>query len=285
VSAVALILVVAAAIMHAGWNTLAKRSGDGLTFMWAFTLASLVIYAIPVAVFLRNETPDRDALPFVLGSGVLHVAYFRLLARSYAGSDLSLAYPVARGTGVLLAPVLAMPIYGDRPTFAAWIGIAAILGGIVWLYAPAFRRSISRGGVGGLLMGPPLLTGVVIACYSLVDAGGVRRLHPVVYLYAVFAVSTALLAPTILARRPALNAVSQNWRPVVLAGAAAFGTYVVVLSALRLAPVSYVIPIREISIVFAALFGARTLGERLGPARAGACILVTAGVILIAIGG
>jgi drug/metabolite transporter (DMT)-like permease len=286
VSAAALSLVVLAAAMHAGWNALAKRSGDSLAFMWSFTVASLVIYAIPFAVLIAEHRPDREGAGFVVASALVHVAYFTLLARSYRQTDLSIAYPIARGTGVLLAPILAVPIYGDRPSPLAWLGIAAILGGIIWLHAPALRRSVSRVGLGQVLVGPPLLTGLTIATYSLIDAGGARRVQPIVYLYLLFTLSTLFLAPYMVRRRwQAVRAEARNVRSVALAGAAAFGTYVVVLAALRLAPVSYVVPIREISIVFAALIGAWGLGETLNRTRAAACLLVTAGVILIGVGG
>ncbi|MGH2532710.1 MAG: EamA family transporter, partial [Thermomicrobiales bacterium] len=251
-----------------------------------FTVASLVIYAIPFAILIVDNPPDWDGLRFVLASSVVHVGYFVLLARSYRDADLSIAYPIARGTGVLLAPILAVPIYGDRPTVAAWVGIAAILGGIVWLHAPALRRSVGRVGIGGVLAGPPLLTGLTIATYSLIDAGGARRVQPLVYLYLLFALAALFLAPYMVRRRwAAVRTEARNPRSVAVAGGAAFGTYVMVLAAMRLAPVSYVVPIREVSIVFAVMIGVWWLGERLSRARVGACLLVTAGVVLIGVAG
>ncbi|MGH2562049.1 MAG: EamA family transporter, partial [Thermomicrobiales bacterium] len=251
-----------------------------------FTVASLVIYAIPFAILIVDNPPDWDGLRFVLASSVVHVGYFVLLARSYRDADLSIAYPIARGTGVLLAPILAVPIYGDRPSVAAWAGIGAILAGIVWLHAPALRRSVGRRGIVGVLSGPPLLTGLTIATYSLIDAGGARRVQPLVYLYLLFALAALFLAPYMVRRRwVAVRAEARNLRSVAVAGGAAFGTYAVILAALRLAPVSYVVPIREISIVFAALIGVWGLGETLSRARVGACLLVTAGVVLIGLAG
>jgi drug/metabolite transporter (DMT)-like permease len=286
VSALALGLVLLSAAMHAGWNALVKRSGDGHAFIWCFLIASLLIYAAPVAVLLARHPPGRDGLPFIAASGTVHIAYYTLLSRAYRGADLSLAYPVARGTGVLLAPLLAVPIYGDRPTPPAWLGIATILAGILWLYAPVLRASVQRFGLGQILSGPPILTGLTIATYSLIDAGGARRVHPVIYLYLTMTIVVAALAPHMLRqRRAAVAAAQRHRRSVLLAGIASFATYVIVLTALRLAPVSYVIPIREVSIVFAAIIGARHLGEGLSRSRAAACALVTAGVLLIGIGG
>lgn len=285
-SAVALGLVVFSALLHASWNALTKRSGDGLVFIWLFSLSSLVVYAIPFAILIERHPPDRTGLLFALASGGIHVCYFSLLALSYRRADLSFAYPIARGTGVLLSPLLAVPIYGDRPTVWAWIGIVAILSGIVWINAPMLARSVRQLGLHRVLAGPPLLTGLTIASYSLVDAGGAHRVQPVVYLYLIFTVVVVALLPYMLTRRwDAVNAGARHPRTAIIAGTASFSTYLIVLTALRIAPVSYVVPVREVSIVFAALIGMRVLGEALDRSRLTACGLVTLGVMLIGIGG
>jgi drug/metabolite transporter (DMT)-like permease len=285
-SALALALVVVAAAMHAGWNLLAKRSTDRLTFMWLFTVTALVLFLPVFAVEVARHPSVRPALLFVLGSTIAHIGYYSLLSVAYERSDLSLAYPIARGFGVLLTTLLAAVIYGDRPTVIAWIGIAAILGGILWLHAPAISLAAKTGGWRALLSGPALLTGITISCYSLVDAGGVRRINQLVYLYLLFAMIAISFAPYILrTRRAAIGPTLREPVPVVLAALGSFGTYLIVLSALRLAPVAYVIPVREISIVFAALLGAFVLHESFGRARYAACIMVAAGVILIGAGG
>jgi drug/metabolite transporter (DMT)-like permease len=284
-SALALFLVVVAAAMHAGWNLLAKRSADRLTFLWLLTVAALVFF-LPVFVFeLVRHSSVWPGLVFVFGSTCTHIAYFLLLAKAYEQADLSLAYPIARGTGVVLTTILAIPIFGDRPTVFAWLGIFAILAGMIWLYLPALSKAAERGGWRAIASGPALLTGVAISGYSLIDAGGVRRINQVVYLYLLFVCIAVVFLPFIIRTR--LQAVRTELRtpgPVLLAGLGSFGTYLIVLSALRLAPVSYVVPVREVSIVFAALLGAFVLKESFGRGRYAACILVSAGVILIGAG-
>ncbi|MFL5758991.1 MAG: EamA family transporter [Thermomicrobiales bacterium] len=285
-SALALGFVVVAAAMHAGWNLLAKRSTDRLTFMWLFTVAALVLFLPVFAVEIVRHPIVRPGLLFVLSSTLAHLGYYSLLSLAYDRSDLSLSYPIARGFGVLLTTLLATVIFGDRPTVVAWIGIAAILAGILWLHAPAISKAARSGGWRTLVTGPALLTGITISCYSLVDAGGVRRINQVVYLYLLFAIIAAALAPFIVRTRgPAIRSTLQDPKPVVLAGIGSFGTYLIVLSALRIAPVAYVIPVREISIVFAALMGAFVLHEAFGRDRYAACMMVAAGVILIGAGG
>jgi drug/metabolite transporter (DMT)-like permease len=282
----AIALVLLAAVVHAGWNALAKRRPDVLTFYWALTVAGLVCYAVPFAVLVRRHPPSWDGVPFLAASSLAEVAYGVFLARAYARTDLSLAYPVARGTGVLLVPLAALPIFGDRPTATAWLGIALIVLGVVWLHLPAIRRAAGCRGFGGVISVPPLLTGVAIATYSLIDSAGVRRVHPFVYLYLTYILIALWLAPYVLARRRAALAgeVRQRW-PVVAGGIAVFGTYSIILAAFRLAPVSYVVPMREVSIVFGALIGVYLLGEPFGRTRIAACGIVAAGVIAIGIGG
>ena len=142
-SLLAIALVLIAAVIHAGWNALAKRRPDVLTFFWALTVAALD----PLRRSVRDPRPSP---PAVVGrhsrscspSSLAEVAYGVFLARAYARTDLSLAYPVARGTGVLLVPLAALPIFGDRPTAAAWFGIGLIVLGVVWLHLPAFRHAL-----------------------------------------------------------------------------------------------------------------------------------------------
>jgi drug/metabolite transporter (DMT)-like permease len=285
-SFVAIAFVLMAAVIHAGWNALAKRRPDVLTFFWALTVTALALYAMPFLVLARRHPPSWGGLPFLLASSLAEIAYAVFLARAYARTDLSLAYPVARGTGVLLVPLLALPIFGDHPTAIAWLGIALIVLGVVWLHLPAIRCAIARRGFGDVITLPPLLTGVTIATYSLIDSAGVRRIHPFVYLYLIYVLVAIVLAPYVLSRRRTALAgeVRQRW-PVLAGGVAVFGTYCIVLAAFRLAPVSYVVPMREVSIVFGALLGVYLLGEPFGRTRIAACAIVAAGVIAIGIGG
>src|SRR5262245_27220093 len=183
--------------MHAGWNLLAKRSTDRLTFMWLFTVAALVLYLPVFLIEIVRHPSIRAGLIFVLGSSIVHIGYYTLLSLAYERSDLSLAYPIARGFGVLLTTILAAIIFGDRPTAIAWIGMSAISVGILWLHALAISKAVETDGWRALLAGPALLTGVTISAYSLLDTGGVRRINQVVYLYLLFALVAVWFAPFI----------------------------------------------------------------------------------------
>src|SRR3954471_3202914 len=116
-SALALALVLCAAVAHATWNLLAKRSGGALAFVWLFSAVGTVVFAFPAAVALAVERPPLGGaqLLFVFGSGVLHIGYFLLLQTGYRAGDLSLVYPSARGSGVLLATIGGIVIFGEDP--------------------------------------------------------------------------------------------------------------------------------------------------------------------------
>src|SRR3712207_181831 len=172
----ALVLVLAAVVFHATWNLLAKRVGDGgAGFVWLFGLCSLVIYAPLAVVVVLVSEPRLGAVQFVFmfGSGVLHLGYFVVLQRGYAVGDLSLVYPLARGTGPLLATLGAVVLLDERPGVVAVSGIFLITLGVFLLTREP--GSFRGPGLGlGVIYG--LLTGVFIAAYTLWDKHAVSTL-------------------------------------------------------------------------------------------------------------
>ena len=284
---VALCLVLAAAGCHATWNLVAKRVGGGPAFAWVFTAASSVLYAplaIVALVVVRPEL-DAEARLFIVGNGVLHVAYLLALLGGYREGDLSVVYPVARGSGPMLAALGAIVLLDERPTPVALCGIALIGMGVVSL-AGADRRGADGEGSGrGVAWG--LVTGAVIAVYTIWDKHAVSALAlPVLfYDWAGDVVRTALLLP-IAARQP--GEIRAAWRDhrreaLVIAVLAPLA-YILVLTALVSAPVSYVAPAREVSILIGALFGARLLGEGEMRRRIPAAAAIVAGVVALALG-
>src|ERR687894_1027357 len=198
----ALVLVLAAATFHATWNLLAKRVGDGgAVFVWLFGSLSMLIYApLAVAVVLL-ERPHfgPEVLVFMFGSGVLHLGYFVFLQRGYAVGDLSLVYPLARGTGPLLATAAAIVLLGERPGALALAGIVLVTVGVLLLTTePGSGRKAGWGR--SVVYG--LLTGAFIAAYTIWDKHAVSALlvPPLLQSWATTLVTTGLLAP--LAGRP-----------------------------------------------------------------------------------
>ncbi len=281
----ALALVLAAAFVHATWNLLAKRAGDGgPTFVWLFNTLSFIIYApfaVAVVVLQRPHLGPVE-LVFMLGSGVLHLGYFLLLQRGYGVGDLSLVYPLARGTGPLIATAAAIAFFGERPTLLALSGVVLITGGVFLL---AGQPGAIKGSGLGVAYG--LLTGASIAAYTLWDKHAVSALliPPLLQTWSAMLVSVASLAPLALRRREKVAAVWREYRFEVLGVAVLTPlSYILVLTALISAPVSYVAPAREVSILIGTAMGARLLAEGDARRRLFAAGAVVLGVVALALG-
>jgi len=282
VSLAALALVLGAAGLHAGWNALAKRGGDQVVFLWLATLASTAAM-LPFGLWhLVTAGLPAAAVPFVLATIVLHAFYFYALGRAYASGAYSLVYPVARGLGVAVVPIVALLVFDERLSPVGTLGIVLVVGGIVALHVlPA--GGARRGGVGGASLVWPIVTGLTIATYSLVDKAGVARLNPVPYMLLLEAGCAALGLPLLRMRRDAVRRELRQWPRIVLAALMSALAYTLVLFAFRLSKTGYVVAARELSIVLSAVIGSLWLREgRLGPRLAGATI-VLAGVVCIAL--
>ena len=280
-SSAALALVLAAAVSHAFWNALAKRARDPLVFVWSSVGLATTLLTVPSLVLLEHGEL-RAGAPFLLASIALHAFYFYALSASYGAGDFSRVYPIARGLGVALVPVVAFAIFGERLSPLGVLGIALVLTGIVAINLIPRVAATSRWRFGPGT-GWALLTGLTITAYSVNDKAGVAHLHPVPYI-ALMGVGTVLtLTPTVLRRAPALRREwALNWRAIVLASTTNLTSYLLVLFAFRLSKAGYVVAARELSILFSALIGSLWLGEgRLGPLL-GAAVVVLAGVACVA---
>ncbi|MCC7104707.1 MAG: EamA family transporter [Chloroflexi bacterium] len=285
-SLLALGLILASALTHASWNLLAKRAAGGLPFTWLFSALSTA-FLTPLALgLLALERPALGApeLVFVLGSALIHTGYFLLLASGYRLGDLSLVYPLARGTGPLLASAAAVAFFGERPGPIAIAGARAIGLGVLG-FAGDPRRL--RGGVDGRAVWCALLVGVLIATYTIWDKQAVSgsNLSPLVYFWGMIAGMSLVLLPPALGRRAEIGYEWQYHRREAIGIAVLSAlSYILALSALAISPVSHVAPAREIGILFGALMGSRFLAESDAPRRlvfAGAMVL---GVVALAIG-
>jgi drug/metabolite transporter (DMT)-like permease len=289
----ATLLVLGSALMHATWNMLAKRSSHPLAFLWLVNTASMLIFSPVFAWGLINHGLPGAAWPFVVATGVLHLLYISFLAQAYRYGALSIAYPISRGTGVALVPLFAVPLFGENISAGGIIGIILVLTGIVGLHIREIIGVFGSGGTGVDLQRRmvdnrgaiyALITGVTIGAYSLVDNAGVERAHPVVYGYLIFVSMTLGLTPYVLTRHlpDAMRELRTNPFLVLIGGLFVQGTYLIVLTAMTLAPVSYIVPLREVSVLFGAALGALFLKELMTPPRIVAAMIITLGVVLIA---
>jgi drug/metabolite transporter (DMT)-like permease len=284
--AAALALVLMAAVLHVGWNALAKRGRNQLCFLWSAQTAAGALFVVPALWILAADGLPVAAMPFVVATGVLHAFYFYALGRSYTAGAFSLVYPVARGLGVALVPLLALAFFDERPSWLGVLGVALVVAGIVGLQLATqgwgrLTAQLRQAGAGTVWA---VLTGITIACYSLVDKGGVALLHPVPYVTLMGFGAGLLMLPAV---RGAGDALSQewrtNWRSILVASTMTLTSYLMVLFAFRLSKVSYVVAAREISIVLSAVIGSVWFKEGpLAPRLAGAA-LVAAGVVCVAL--
>ena len=287
-SPTAIVLVVVAAFAHAGWNTSAKRAGaGGSVFVWLYAAMSVVLL-VPVVVVELLVTGRVPAPSWALAlgvSGLLHSAYFVLLQRGYADGDMSVVYPLARGTGPLVSVLFAVVVLGERPGWVALAGgLAVVVGVFVIGGAGAAADDGGRRWVG---VAYGVVTGITIAGYTLWDAHSVTTLAvpPLVQLCGSVVVETTVLVPVALAKRAELARQwrEHRWDAAVVAVLSPLA-YTLILYALRIAPVALVAPARELAIVIGGVIAWRVLHEP-NPARrlAGAAI-VLAGVFALAVG-
>lgn len=279
----ALILILTSAFIHATWNLLAKRAGGGAVFVWMAAVAGAVIYLPLTLLFGQFQQVSWSWLVvlFIAGSGVLQTLYFVTLQRGYKVGDLSLVYPLARGTGPLFSSLGAMILLGEKPTPLGLLGAGFVIGGVFAISSTAPGAGLNR----RWAVGYGLLTGVFIASYTLWDKVAVSALLIPPLLYDTMSVSgRALLLTPIGTRR--WPEVRQLWRDhkweVVGVGFLSEFAYILVLTALKTTPVIYVAPMREISILIGTVMGARLLAEGHLRRRLVAASAILVGVIALA---
>jgi drug/metabolite transporter (DMT)-like permease len=280
VTLASLVLVICAAGLHAGWNALAKRGRDPVVFLWCATLASTLALSPFGLWILARDGLHAAAVPFVLGTIALHALYFYALGRAYATGAYSLVYPVARGLGVALVPIVAFLVFDERLSALGTTGVVLVVAGIVSLHVLPAGGGASWPGRAILW---PVLTGLTIAAYSVLDKAGVARLNPVAYMLLLEAGCALLGLPLLWLRSDSVRRELGSWRTIVVAAVMSALAYTLVLFAFRLSKTGYVVAARELSIVLSAVIGSIWLREgRLGPRLAGATI-VLAGVACVAL--
>jgi drug/metabolite transporter (DMT)-like permease len=279
-------LVLAAAFVHATWNFLAKRVGGGPPFLWLFALLSAVIY-LPLAVLIiviQKPFFGVSELMVIIGSSLIHLLYFLTLQKGYQVGDLSVVYPLARGTGPTLSTLAAVLFLGERPSYVAMSGALFVVIG-VFLLAGGEGFSVKKGLVKGVGFG--VLTGMLIASYTLWDKHAVSRLFipPLLMDYCSTLGRILFLSPVALHRRNEVLKIwsSHKWETI---GVAALNplSYILVLTALVKTPVSYIAPLREMSILIGTVMGARLLAEEGARKRLLAAGMMLLGISALAIG-
>lgn len=270
----AFLLALVAAVLHAGWNVLLARSRDVLAATTVALALSVILFA-PVAAATWDV--DAAAVPWIAASALLEIVYFVLLTSAYSRSDLSLVYPVARGS----APVLVLTgaaIAGATVGLGQALGVLLVGGGIL-LVRGVGGAPDARGVVLALAIG------AAIAGYTLVDKEGLQHAAPIPYIELVL-IGPAFVYGAFVARTRGTAALRGEATPrLALVGLLLFATYVLVLLALREAPAASVSAVRETSVVIATVLAALTAHQRLRRDRLAGASLVALGVALVALAG
>ena len=278
-------LLLASAMLHAGWNLLVKRAGVKLVFTWWALVVGFVAFG-PV-LLIGPHLPLR-VWPYILFSTLFEVAYFFTLTRAYDRGDFSLVYPIARGTAPGLLAVWSALFLGEIPRAGGFAGLALLLCGLIIVGGGAqwLRRKRQAVGAGGVATA--LVTACCISVYSVIDGAAVQFASPLPYAVLVLG-TTAIGATPIVAARYGRRVIAAEWRAnwprIFIVGLLSLTTYTLVLFAFAHTRVAYAGAVREVSIVFAALIGWRFLGETFGPLRTAGALLIFTGIFPIALAG
>ena len=293
----ALLLVLLGALIHAGWNIAAKKANGDARFTFFSCLIMLVVWS-PLCIWMGwNVVPTWGIKEWSLMalSGFVHWVYFYCLLTGYRKSDLTIVYPLARGSGPLLSSSVAVVVFGEQLSSLGVLGIAGVVTGVFLVaggpalftsfnkaaHDPAKKERIQAGVFWGLL------TGALIACYTVLDAYAVKviAISPILFDYWCNVLRLPYAAvPVLRNKREAWRLWKLQWKYAAVVALFSPVAYVCVLYAMLLAPVSHVAPAREVSMLFAALIGGHLLGEGDRWLRVAGAAAIAAGVIALALG-
>ncbi len=291
-STTALLLVLAAAILHATWNYQLKKASPSLLF-WPVSYLITLVVCLPV-LLIYNPTLFTDIKPagwLVIGlSAPIHITYAYVLQYGYKQSDYSVVYPTARGTGPMLTVLAAIFILGERPSLLGTLGILSILLGILFIASKSSSTDATgnRKVIKGLIWGT--LTGVCIAGYSFCDAWAVQQetgLTPLTFYFPALMLRCLILWPIMLFTSDWKKHLKETLtdpvqrKAVLCTSIGSPGAYILVLFAMTFAPLSYVAPGREVGMMVGVVVGAILLKEKLTVKRILGVVSMVLGVVLI----
>jgi drug/metabolite transporter (DMT)-like permease len=279
----ALLAVLLSAATHATWNLYAKRAAKSQHFVWMYSVASVLLYTPVVAWILIFQRPHFEPQHWIalLATGVLHLGYSLVLQAGYRASDLSLVYPLARGSGPLLSFLGAVLLLGESLTWLSVLGVILVVVGI--LLVAGLLREAHKAPRSGIAYG--LLTGVFVAAYTINDGWAVKALliSPFIIDYTGNVFRVVVLSPGAWTDRLRVREELRTYlRPALVVSILGPLGYILVLYAMRIAPISHVAPARELATLIGTYFGARLLKERAAPERVAGALCIVAGVVSLA---
>ncbi|NIS62063.1 MAG: EamA family transporter [Proteobacteria bacterium] len=288
-----LLLVIGSAFIHAFWNMLAKKGRDTLSFLWWSLIFGFAIYSFFFFTFAYDHDPiPSQGFMFILLSAIFHSMYFTSLGVAYYRGDLSLVYPIARSAPIFVL-ILAIWFLGENLSLPGILGILTVVFGAYIIGFPTFSVTHFVRPIRLLKVLKDRsyqlawLTALIISLYSVNDKVGVRYVHPFLYLYLVHMLTCILFSPYVLMRKKAslFQELKENKSPIILGGIMIPSSYLLILYAMTMGNVSYIVAVRQLSIVFAVLLGTLLLKEKHGLVRFLASLCIFSGVFLISYWG
>ena len=279
-------LVLVAAVLHAFWNFLAKKTNGKVSFIWLMYIASNLLY-LPIILYkiMQGHTIYSPALLwFSLSSAVLHLGYFIVLQKGYRNGDLSVVYPLARGSGPLFSSIAAILFLHEQLRVSATIGLFLIIAGVLVITGLSFKKENNNRIRTGIYYG--VLTGFFIALYSLNDTIAVKTyaVSPLTITLATNVFGAIFLLPFVLSKKTELQREIKLHKWIIISIAVLSpAAYILVLEALKYAPLTVVAPARETSILLGVFMGSKLLNEDNGRRRLIASLLILGGIVALSL--
>jgi len=279
-------LILTAAMLHAFWNLLSKKARGKAPFIWLVYIANTVFY-LPVFLYRIKHGDNICSLPvlwFSLSSAILHIGYYLILQKGYRSGDLSVVYPLARGTGPLFSSIAAILFLHEQLKLTSTIGLFLILIGVFIITGLSFRKENNAKIMTGVFWG--VLTGFFISLYTFNDAVAIKRyaVSPLIITFISNAFSTILLFPFVFSQKDEMKReIKQHKWTITAIGLLGPAAYILVLEALKYAPLTVVAPARETSILLGVFMGSRVLNEEDSKRRLIAGVSILGGIIALSL--
>jgi len=278
--ALAFVLVIVSALLHALWNFMTKRVSGNLSVLYiGLVFASILL--LPFAlVFIIADGLLPSGLVYILATGIVHAFYFFFLSKAYTYGNISIVYPVARGCGVIGTALIAMLLLRESLSI---IGIAGIICTSMGVLSIGLKRDDQIDYRKGLLYA--LLVGVTMIFYSIIDKVAMASINPVIYILGLFLLSLFFLTPYMFIARGGelYDAWRRYWRYSLVIGVGSAVGYLIILYVFRMVQVSYVVAVREFSVAVGAMLGMTYLGESRSKRKTTGIVLIVIGLIMIRI--
>ncbi|MDP9081431.1 MAG: DMT family transporter [Bacteroidota bacterium] len=277
-------LVLTAAVLHAFWNLLAKKANGKAPFIWLMYIVSAILY-LPVLLYSVRQGDNIFSQPVLwlsLSSAILHMAYFLILQKGYRSGDLSVVYPLARGTGPLFSSIAAILLLHEQLKLKATVGLFLILIGVLVITGLSFKKGNNAKVMTGVFWG--VLTGLFIALYTFNDTVAIKTyaVSPVIITFVSSVFSSILLFPFVCSQGGEIKReIKQHKWTIIAISLLSPAAYILVLEALKYAPLTVVAPARETSILLGVFMGSRALNEKDGKRRLIASVLILGGIVAL----